>query len=155
LGVSPGGTTYPLVLSCDYSKGKLYVLTIPNDPADLYTLPPSVLSVVRAALGAAEPIRIDNAPAQVALFRYDNNMFIVQNYLPKAAEVTVSVLGTDAKVHDLAADKDLTSAPSSGGGGFGGRRSGGPAPRTAFTFTVPPHSYMVFTASKSAAASTQ
>ncbi|MBV9121884.1 MAG: hypothetical protein JO112_00825, partial [Planctomycetes bacterium] len=31
LGVSPGGTTYPIVLSCDYSRGKFYVLTIPND----------------------------------------------------------------------------------------------------------------------------
>ncbi|MCP6769958.1 hypothetical protein NL529_34430, partial [Klebsiella pneumoniae] len=76
----PGGTTYPVVLSCDYSKGKFYVLTIPNDPADLYALPQSVFSVIRAAVGAAEPIRIDSAPAQVALFRYDNNAFIVQNY---------------------------------------------------------------------------
>ncbi len=39
LGVSPGGTIYPIVLSCDYSKGKFYVLTIPNDPADLYVFP--------------------------------------------------------------------------------------------------------------------
>ena len=51
LGVTPGGTTYPVVLSCDYSKGKFYVLTIPNDPADLYVLPPAVLSVIRAAVG--------------------------------------------------------------------------------------------------------
>jgi hypothetical protein len=70
LGISPGGTTCPIVLSCDYSKGKFYVLSIPNDPADLYALPPSVLSVIRAALGPAEPIRLDSAPAQVALFNY-------------------------------------------------------------------------------------
>ena len=62
MGISPGGTTYPVVLSCDYSKGKFYVLTIPNDPADLYALPPAVLSVIRAALGTAEPVRIDSAP---------------------------------------------------------------------------------------------
>ena len=57
LGVSPGGTTYPILLSCDYSKGKFYVLTIPNDPADLYAFPPGVLSVIRDALGSAEPVR--------------------------------------------------------------------------------------------------
>jgi len=144
LAISPGGTTYPILLSCDYSKGKFYVLTIPNDPADLYALPPTVLSVIRAALGSAEPIRLDSAPAQVALFRYDNNTFIVQNYLPTAAEVTVSVAGKMAQIQDLFTGKDITPAPAIGRG-FGGR---GPAssPHTSFTFTVLPHSYMAFAA---------
>ncbi len=62
MGISPGGTTYPVVLSCDYSKGKFYVLTVPNDPADLYALPPAALAVIRAALGTAEPVRIASAP---------------------------------------------------------------------------------------------
>ena len=149
LGVSPGGTTYPILLSCDYSKGKFYVLTIPNDPADLYAFPPSVLSVIRKALGSDEPVRLDNAPAQVALFRYDNNTFIVQNYLPTAAEVTVSVAGTVAQIKDLVSGKDIAPAPAMrrGFGDFGGGfRSRGPATplRTPFTFTVLPHSYMAF-----------
>lgn len=154
LGISPGGMTYPIVLSCDYSKGKFYVLTIPNDPADLYALPPSVLSVVRATLGSAEPIRVDSAPAQVALFRYDNNAFIVQNYLPTVAEVTVSIAGTIAQIHDLLADVDVTPAPAAGrgfggsGGGFGGRRPTALAPHTSFAFTVLPHSYRAFAAAK-------
>ncbi len=150
LGISPGGTTFPVVLSCDYSKGKFYVLTIPNDPADLYALPSGVLSVIRAALGTAEPIRIDNAPAQVALFRYDNNTFIVQNYLPTAAEVTVSVAGAVAQIHDLLADKDISPAPA-GSSAFGGRGRGfgrgtAATPRTSFSFTVLPHSYTAFAA---------
>lgn len=150
LGISPGGTTYPIVLSCDYSKGKLYVLTIPNDPADLYALPSTVLSVIRATVGSAEPIRIDTAPSQVALFRYDNKTFIVQNYLPTAAEVTVSVAGAAAQLHNLLTGEDIAPAPSAGrgfggfGGGFRGRGAAGPAQRTSFTFTVLPHSYMGF-----------
>jgi hypothetical protein len=152
LGISPGGTTYPVLLSCDYSKGKFYVLTIPNDPADLYALPSGALSVIRSALGSAEPIRIDNAPAQVALFRYDNNTFIVQNYLPTAAEVTVSVAGTEGQIQDLLTGKVITPAPATGGGfggfgrSFGGRGRGSQSPRTTFTFTVLPHSYMAFAA---------
>jgi hypothetical protein len=150
LGISPGGTTYPIVLSCDYSKGKFYVLTIPNDPADLYALPSTVLSVIRAALGSAEPVRIDTAPSQVALFRYDNNTFIVQNYLPTAVEVTVSIAGQVTQIHDLLTGKDIAPAPAAGrgfgrfGGGFGGRGPNAPAPRASFTFTVLPHSYMAF-----------
>jgi hypothetical protein len=147
LGVSPGGTTYPILLSCDYSKGKFYVLTVPDDPADFYALPPAVLSVIRAALGSAEPIRIDNAPAQVALFRYDNGAFIVQNYLPTEAAVTVSVAGKVPQIQDLLTGAEITPAPATGGGfrGFGGRGPTAP-PRTSFTFTVLPHSYMAFTA---------
>jgi len=150
LGISTGGTTYPIVLSCDYSKGKFYVLTIPNDPADLYAFPDTVLSVIRAALGSAEPIRIDSAPAQVALFRYDNNTFIVQNYLPTSAEVTVSVAGAAEQIHDLLTGQDISPAPTVGRGfgrrgrGFGSRGPAGPLPRTSFTFTVLPHSYMAF-----------
>jgi|CZKV01.1.fsa_nt_gi hypothetical protein len=150
LGISPGGTTYPVVLSCDYSKGKFYVLTIPNDPADLYALPPTVLSVIRAALAKAEPVRIDNAPAQVALFRYDNNTFIVQNYLATEAEVTVSVAGTATEMRDLLTGTTLSPAPEPergfGRGGFGGRGPAAPPKRTSFTFTVPPHSFLPFAA---------
>jgi hypothetical protein len=147
LGVSPGGTTYPILLSCDYSKGKFYVLTVPNDPADLYAFPPTVLSVIRQTLSSAEPIRLDTAPAQVALFRYDNNTFIVQNYLPTAAEVTVSAAGKVVQIQDLLTGKGIAPAPETGrgfggfGGGFGGRGPAAP-PRTSFTFIVLPYSYM-------------
>ncbi len=147
LGISPGGTTYPILLSCDYSRGKFYVLTIPNDPADLYALPARVLAVIRAALGAAEPIRIETAPAQVALFRYDNGTFIVQNYLSTAADVTVSVAGQVTQIHNLQTGEGLAPATAAGRGfgGFPGRRPAAP-PRTSFTFTVLPHSYMAFEA---------
>ena len=155
MGISPGGTTYPVVLSCDYSKGKFYVLTIPDDPADLYALPSGVLSVIRAALGTAEPVRIDSAPAQVALFRYDNNEFIVQNYLATPAEVTVSIAGAATQIHDLLSGQDIAPAATGRGFGGGGRGFGGggrgfggrgpaAAPRVSFTFTVLPHSYLAF-----------
>ena len=155
LGIAPGGTTYPILLSCDYSKGKLYVLTIPNDPGDLYALPPTVLSVIRAALGTAEPIRIDKAPAQVALFRYDNNTFIVQNYLPAAAEVTASVLGTAAQIQNLMTGEEVAPTPAPNPGATGrldgsrGPAPAGPPPRTSFTFTVLPHSYVAFAVKES------
>lgn len=146
LGVSPGGTTYPILLSCDYSKGKFYVLTIPNDPADLYAFPPMVLSVIRETLGTAEPVRLDHAPAQVALFRYDNGAFIVQNYLPTAADVTVSLAGNVAEIQDLLTGKTLKPMPvnTRGFGGFGGHGLDLPNPRASFSFTVPPHSYLAF-----------
>lgn len=146
LGISPGGTTHPILLSSDYSKGKFYVLTIPNDLADLYALPPTVLSVIRTIIGSAEPIRIDWAPAQVALFRYDNGTFIVQNYLDVPAQVTVSVAGTVGQIRNLLTKEDIPPDPQSGSGlaGGRGRSQGGSSRRTSFTITVLPHSYMAF-----------
>jgi hypothetical protein len=147
LGVTPGGTTYPILLSCDYSKGKFYVLTLPTDFADLYAFPPAALGVIRAALGAKEPIRIDSAPAQVALFRYDNNTFIVQNYLPTAAEATISVEGTAGKIRNLLTGEETSPAPQRQGGfgrRFGRRAPAGPPPRISFNVALPAHSYRAF-----------
>ncbi len=143
LGISPGGTTYPILLSCDYARGKFYVLTVPNDPADLYAFPPVVLSVIREVLGSAESVCLDRAPAQVALFRYDNNTFIVQNYLPTAAEVTVSVVGKVTAIQNLLTGQDIKPAQAASGE-FVVRAV--QTPRTAFTFTVLPHSYVAFVA---------
>jgi hypothetical protein len=148
LGVSPGGTTYPILLSCDYSKGKLYVLTVPNDPADLYAFPPDVLAVIRETLQSAEPVYLDDAPAQVALFRYDNHTFIVQNYLSTPAEVTVSVDGKVARIQDLQAGREIAPAPEPVHvvpPEFRAFVPPEPPPtRTRFSFTVLPHSYRAF-----------
>lgn len=146
LGISPGGTTYPILLSCDYSRGKLYVLTVPNDPADLYAFPPMVLSEIRSVLcsAAAEPVRLDYAPAQVALFRYDNGAFIVQNYLPTRAEVTVSVTGNIAHIHDLLTGRDTQRTGPAKAKAMTTTTPMPPAQRTTFTFTVPAHSYVAF-----------
>jgi len=105
--------------------------------------------VIRASLGRAEPVRIDNAPAQVALFRYDNNAFIVQNYLATESEVTVSVEGKVGGIRNLLTGETVapTPEPERGfgrRGGFGGRAPDGPAPRTSFQVKVLPHSYMAF-----------
>jgi hypothetical protein len=64
--------------------------------------------------------------------------------------VTISVAGKVAKIQDLLTSKDIMPAPPTdqGFGRFGGRFGRGPAmpPRTSFTFTVLPHSYMAFAA---------
>jgi hypothetical protein len=94
-------------------------------------------------LGSAEPVYLDRAPAQVALFRYDNNAFIVQNYLPTVAEVTVSVAGKTTEIQNLLTGEDIKPSQANNSG-FGVRVS--QTPHTAFSFTVLPHSYLAFAA---------
>ena len=160
LGISPAGTTYPMVLSCAYGRGTLYVITVPNDPAELFTLPTPALDVLRSVLTQNEPVRLEDAPAQVALFRYDNDAAIVQNFLPTAVTVTVSMPAGTAGLSDLLHGGPVgtavepvrrrpTTSPASPGGYDGMKPrpmppTTGPAtpPRVRFTLAIPPHSYL-------------
>ena len=75
------GTGYPILLQASYGKGSIYVLTIPDNFGDLYSLPPEVLAQIRAAIAGDLAVRIEG-PAQVALFVYDNGKFIIDNFAP-------------------------------------------------------------------------
>ena len=75
-----GVTGCPLLHSATYGKGVLYVLAVPDNVGDLYNLPAGVLSKMKEFVAANLPARLE-APAQVALFLYDNDTLIVE-FLP-------------------------------------------------------------------------
>jgi hypothetical protein len=143
---------YPIVISDVYDRGTLYVLVVPDNFADLYRLPAPVLNAIRSQLMGSFPIRLADAPAQVSLFAYDNNAFVVQSFLDAAVTVTVSVAGTTSTLTDLVSGQTVSRAaapaPAAGAGrrGGGGRRGGFGAPGTSYSITIPPHSYRAFTA---------
>ena len=139
------GTTYPMVISDKYSKGTIYVLTIPENPADLYSLPATTLTAFRNTLTRTFPVTLLNAPAKVALFAYDNNSFIVENFLPVSAEITIGVDGRWTRLHNLLSNADTTAdPPKPPAPGFGYRET--TAPRTGFSVTILPHSFLAFSA---------
>jgi hypothetical protein len=90
----------PLLLMNGYSKGTVYLLNIPDNPADLYAMPQGALSQIKHYLLADFPVRID-APDHVALFAYDNATLAVESYRDAAASVNVVVPGEGAKLRDL------------------------------------------------------
>jgi hypothetical protein len=94
------GKGYPLLFMDRYSKGVLYVWTMPDNFNDLYQLPPAVTSAVKDYVMNGFPVRLDG-PNQVALFAYDNNTFIVESYLHSEADVQVSVLNGASKLRNL------------------------------------------------------
>lgn len=138
------GRGYPLLFMDRYSKGILYVWTMPDNFNDLYRLPAEVTSALKNYVMGQFPVRVDG-PAQVALFAYDNNAFIVESYLPTPADVSISVAGNVARLRNLVTGEILASAPANAGGRFGrGFRGGGGEARTTFTAHLLPHSYAVF-----------
>ena len=137
------GNGYPLLLMDRYSKGVLYVLTIPDNFADLYRLPPATTTAIKNYLMRGFPVRLDG-PAQVALFAYDNHAFVVESYLPGETEVQVSVPAGFTKLKNLVTGEVMTGqTPVSD---FGFRRRGNEESRVSFTVRLLPHSYAVFAA---------
>jgi hypothetical protein len=123
---------FPIVLMNHYSKGTVYLWTMPENLGDLYNLPQEMITRTKDFLyGDEAPVYID-APDHVALFTYDSGAFVVENYRGDAARVIVSLEG-NPRVTDL-----LKNAPVP--------LMGDPpyAPRSGFRLTIPPHSFRAF-----------
>ncbi|MGO8676541.1 MAG: hypothetical protein ACLQVX_11800 [Limisphaerales bacterium] len=134
---------YPMAVSSTYGRGTFSVLAIPDDFADLYRLPQSVLNQIRALLGRDVFVNLD-APDHVSLFAYDNRTFIVQNFRPQPVSARVSVVRA-ARLHDLLSGQTLAGSEDRGGQGGRGRL-GGAGGSTSFQVPVPGHSFRVFAA---------
>ena len=136
------GGACPLLIMDRYSKGVLYVLTIPDNFADLYRLPPAVTSALKSYLMRGFPVCLDG-PSQVALFAYDNHTFIVESYLPTETDVKVSVTGDYTKLRNLVTGEEITGQAPGEPQGFG-RRQFLEENRESFNVHLLPHSYEVF-----------
>ena len=127
---SPTRTTgTPILHSAKYSKGVLYVLTIPEAQGDLYSLPADVLTAIRNVVCRDMPVRIE-APSQVSLFVYDNDTFIVESFRESTDTVRIVVDRKAAKLRDLVTGRELAGQPR--------------GERTVFETFVRPGAYSVF-----------
>jgi len=103
----------PILLFGKYSKGMLYVLTIPNTPGDLYAYPPEVLNTIRTVL-STDLDAVLEGPAQVSLFTYDNRSFIVESFRDSMGMARVVVNKPNAKAKDLLTGRDVAGTPRMG-----------------------------------------
>jgi hypothetical protein len=140
------GNGYPILLMDKYSKGVLYVWTIPDDFRNLYALPTDVTTAIKDIVMANFFVRIDG-PSQVALFAYDNGAFVVESYLPTQAEVKVTVQGEFTKLRNLTTGEVIASYTPEPSKGFRRRRPD-TTPRSHFLVPVLPHSFVAFAAEK-------
>lgn len=89
----------PVLTAVQYGKGRLFILTIPDDFGGLYSYPKEVLNRIRNIMKSA-PVTID-AEANVGLFTYDNDTFVVESFLPYPSDIEVIVDRKDAGLQDL------------------------------------------------------
>ena len=139
-----GGTSgYPMLLRAPYSKGNLYVMTIPDDFGNLYDLPTGVLNMFRQTLSKDLDLRID-APAKISLFMYDNETFIVESFLDTPITIQINAKEGIARITDMLSGAVIDKQPEQPSSSFM-RRFRGDDKNAVFRVTLMPHSYRVFT----------
>ncbi|NLP35194.1 MAG: permease [Clostridiales bacterium] len=92
--------SFPLLLKTQYSKGRLYILTIPDDFGDLYHLPRKILLPIRQIFFKNSPIHFDSF-AKVGLFLYDNDCFALHSFQPWYDEVKITLKNGYTAIKDL------------------------------------------------------
>ena len=90
-----GVSGYPILLRDTYSKGILFVLTIPDDFGNLYDFPAPALNIIRHAMSKDVGAYIEG-PSKVSLFPYDNKTMVVENFNDKAVNLRV-VINSEVK----------------------------------------------------------
>ena len=134
---------FPLLLQDHYANANLYILTIPDNPADLYRLPEPTLNALRTYLTAGFPVRLD-APARVALFAYDNHTLIVESFRDEATPVALYGDATFTHLKNLQTGEILTGTPLE----TTAKRHSAQAPlshsQLSFSLNLPAHSYAAF-----------
>ena len=138
-----GVSGYPILLRDTYSKGMLFVLTIPDDFGNLYDYPAGALNVIRRAMSKDVGAYIEG-PAKVAFFPYDNKTMVVENFNDEAVSLRVVVNSKISNLSNLLTGELLQPAdlpkpaPSWGRNRFFGYPDGA----TVFDISLPAHSYI-------------
>ena len=124
-----GENGFPLLHHADYGSGRLYVLTIPDNFADLYALPAAALDHIRRVVTKGLPVRLQG-PSRVSLFAYDNDTYVVHSFLDRMGSVELVADGRDVTLVDLQTGAVVPGQPR--------------GDATVFSVFLEPHSYRAF-----------
>jgi len=81
-----GPMGWPILHEANYSKGKLDILVIPDNFADLYNLPTEILNKIRSVICAKMKVQLEG-PANISIYVYDNNTCVVESFLYKTTQI--------------------------------------------------------------------
>ena len=137
-----GVSGYPMLTRAAYSKGNLYVVTIPDNMGDIYDLPDALLNTWRQVLSKDLNVRIEG-PSNVSLYVYDNGTFIVESFLDEPVTINVLTSQSTTKLEDLVNGSYINIyKPLDPPATVMFRNI--TAPTNIYKVTIMPHSYRVF-----------
>ena len=138
-----GVSGYPILLRDTYSKGTLFVLTIPDDYGNLYDFPTGALNIIRRAMSKDIGVYIEG-PSKVSLFPYDNKTMVVENFNDEAVSIRVVVCAKVGSIRNLLTGTKYSPAAIPAMPPMWGRNRffGYPDGSTVFDINIPAHSYV-------------
>ena len=95
-----GQESYGMLLRDTYGKGQLWTLTVPDAFSDLYRLPEEVLTRIRAEFPVGG-VYLEGG-AEISLFMYDNDAFIVYPYVDTGVQPSTIRLHVQGQAKALA-----------------------------------------------------
>jgi hypothetical protein len=131
-----GPMGWPILHDADYAAGHLFVLTIPDNPADLYALPDAVLNRIRQVVMEDFFVRVDG-PSEIALFAYDNDAFVVESFRDEASDIRIVTDVRISRIRDVETGEILDGASV---------EQGPDAGRRVFATGIGPHAFRAFAA---------
>jgi hypothetical protein len=135
-----GSDGWPILHEADYSKGHLYVLTIPDNFSDLYNLPAEALNKVRQVLCKQLNVQIEGS-SKISLYAYDNNTFIVESFLDTETIAKIVTPSSFDTITDLNTNQVINGELRKPGFSYIEKNAGS---KNVYTFTLKPHSFRVF-----------
>ncbi len=130
----------PLLLEAGYAGGKLFVLAVPDNFADLYDLPEPVLNRLRTLLGENQIAQL-GGPGNISLFLYDNNTLIAESFHDEAVPVKIFTGNGITRLQDLQSGMSIAGDIQPAGGGWGSSKI---TEKNVFEIILKPHSFRVF-----------
>ncbi|HIZ55506.1 MAG TPA: permease [Firmicutes bacterium] len=112
-GIFGEDNSFPLLLKTSYGKGRLFILTVPEDYGQFYHYPRVILQKIREAFHRQAEIRLD-AVAKTALFTYDNHTLILHSFQPFYDEAVIRVAGENRILYNLVNGRELKGIQENG-----------------------------------------
>jgi hypothetical protein len=136
-GIS-GNNGWPIVHLADYSNGKLFILTIPDNFADLSYFPDEVLNKIREILSYGLELYLEG-PSNICLFLYDNKTFIVESFSDTESDIKIVAPGSCKIITDIATGQKYSGEIRNT---WIDRRTSKTTEKSIFKFVIKPHSFM-------------
>jgi hypothetical protein len=97
--------SFPLLVHDFYGKGHLYILNVPNDFGDLYSLPKDVVGHINKVFSASG-LYVKSSP-RICTFVYDNDVIGIYSQKPYADDVEVILPEKYSVLHDIETGQDI------------------------------------------------
>lgn len=99
-----GENNFPVMTEDNYGKGRLFILNVPENFADLYKLPKEVWRSINKHISMGQRVYIAG-DSKCSFFAYDNNVYGIQSYSAKEENYQVIVRGECKGIRDLETGK--------------------------------------------------